>query len=58
MMLRYTFGQEAAAKDIENAVEKTLQEGYRTNDLEGEDDKKLGTIDMGHKVATYLEESL
>jgi len=55
MMLRYTFNQEEAASVIETAIEKTLEDGYRTSDLQGEDDKKLGTIEMGQKVIKNLE---
>ena len=33
MMLRYTLGLEAEAKNIEDAVEKTLQQGWRTGDI-------------------------
>ncbi len=33
MMLRYSFKMEEEAKAIENAVEKTLNDGYRTSDI-------------------------
>lgn len=35
MMLRYSFGKEDAAKDVEQAVERVLGKGYRTADLAG-----------------------
>ena len=33
MLLRYSLGAEAAARDIENAVTRVLQGGYRTRDI-------------------------
>ncbi|MDD7579749.1 MAG: 3-isopropylmalate dehydrogenase, partial [Treponema sp.] len=35
MLLRYSFGLETEAKAIENAVEKVLDDGYRTGDIAG-----------------------
>ena len=55
MMLRYTFGQEKPAAAIEEAIEKTLEDGYRTSDLEGKKEKQLGTVEMGQKVIENLE---
>ena len=33
MMLRYSFNLEQEARDIEDAVIKVLEEGYRTGDI-------------------------
>ncbi|MDW8105833.1 MAG: 3-isopropylmalate dehydrogenase [Armatimonadota bacterium] len=54
MMLRYSFGMEEAAKDIERAVEAALREGYRTPDIWQEGCKKVGTIEMTDAVLAHL----
>ena len=54
LMLRYSFGLEAEAQRIEQAVEKVLQEGYRTPDLAKPGDKVLGTREMGDAVVAAL----
>ena len=50
MMLRYSFNLENEAKDIENAVVKVLEEGYRTGDIKSEGTKLVGTKEMGALV--------
>ena len=54
MMLRYSFGLEEPARKIEEAIEKVLKEGYRTNDLEGPEDMKLKTDQMNQKILENL----
>jgi 3-isopropylmalate dehydrogenase len=54
MMLKYSFNENKASASIEHAVETVLSEGYRTNDLEGNDDKKLSTSQMGSKIIERL----
>jgi 3-isopropylmalate dehydrogenase len=54
MMLRYTFGQEAAAGRIEAAVKKVLQQGLRTGDIFEAGMKKVGTREMGDAVIAAL----
>jgi 3-isopropylmalate dehydrogenase len=52
-MMRYTFGAEHVAKDIEKAVSDVLTQGFRTKDLMGKGDNPanmLGTIAMGDKI--------
>jgi 3-isopropylmalate dehydrogenase len=51
MMLRYSLGLSAEAKAIEDAVERVLQEGYRTYDIMDEGKTKVGTKEMGNLVA-------
>ena len=53
-MLRYTFGQEAAAARIEAAVKKVLQQGLRTGDIFEAGMKKVGTREMGDAVIAAL----
>ncbi|VAX19799.1 3-isopropylmalate dehydrogenase [hydrothermal vent metagenome] len=50
MMLKYSFGEEEAANDIERAVEKTLDAGYRTPDIFTEGRTLVGTDEMGDKI--------
>ena len=54
MMLKYSFNENEASASIEYAVETVLSEGYRTNDLEGNEDKKLSTSQMGSKIIERL----
>lgn len=57
MLLRYDFGLEKEARCIEKAVDKVLDEGWRTRDIAGSDFEKLeaagkivGTKKMGDLV--------
>ncbi len=57
MMLRYSFGMDEAADDIARAVEKVLDEGWRTGDIRDAEtpaDKIVGTQRMGDLVAELL----
>ena len=61
MLLRYSFGLETEAKVIEAAVEKVLDEGYRTGDIAGSErdavkaaGKLVGTKAMGQLVVERL----
>ena len=61
MLLRYSFGLETEAKAIEAAVEKVLDEGYRTGDIAGSErdavkaaGKLVGTKAMGQLVVERL----
>ncbi len=56
MMLRYALNEQSAAEKIENAVEKVLQEGYRTKDLSSYDAKEVCTTsEIGSIIASYIE---
>lgn len=54
MMLRYSFDLEEEAQAIENAVMKTLDDGYRTGDIYSEGMKKVGTKEMGRLIAERI----
>lgn len=54
LMLRYSFGLEDEALRIERAVEKVLEQGYRTGDLAGAGESVVGTIEMGDAVLAAL----
>ena len=61
MLLRYDFGMEEEARCIENAVEKVLDEGWRTGDIAGYSidevkaaGKLVGTKKMGDLVIQMI----
>jgi len=56
MMLRYSFGLKKEADEIEWAVTRTLEDGYRTVDIQDSNTKKvLTTSEIGDKVVEYLD---
>jgi 3-isopropylmalate dehydrogenase len=56
MLLRYTAKNEAAAETIENAIEKVLEEGYRTADISNDKNDFAKTDEIGDLVAEYAVE--
>ncbi len=54
MMLRYTFGQEAAAQRVENAVKAVLAKGYRTADIFEAGCEKVSCSGMGDAVVAAM----
>ena len=54
LMLRYSFDMADEADDIENAVNKALDNGYRTPDIYKEGTKKVGCSEMGDVIASYI----
>ena len=54
MMLKYSFNLNEASNDIEDAIQEVLSEGYITHDLEGNNNKKLSTSEMGNKIIEKL----
>jgi 3-isopropylmalate dehydrogenase len=54
MMMRYTFGEEAAALRIESAVKRVLGQGLRTADIHEAGTRKVGTEEMGEAVVAAL----
>lgn len=54
MMMRYTFGEEAQAQRIDDAVAKVLADGYRTVDIYSEGTKKVSCSEMGNAVVAAL----
>jgi 3-isopropylmalate dehydrogenase len=55
MMLRQGLGQEAAAADLELAVERVLAAGFRTGDLMAEGCTLVGCRAMGERLLEALE---
>jgi 3-isopropylmalate dehydrogenase len=54
MMLRYSFGLEASAQAIEQAVSKVLGQGYATADIQRPGAQMVGTKAMGQAVVAAL----
>jgi len=54
MMLRFSLGQEEAARRIEAAVQKVLAQGLRTPDIHSAGTTKVGTVEMGDAVLKAL----
>ena len=54
MMLRYSFDLDQEADAIEAAVEKVLEEGYRTIDIVSEGMTQIGTKEMGERICSYI----
>ena len=53
LMLRYSFHMDEAADRVAKAVERVLDEGWRTGDIADAStpaDKRLGTVGMGDKI--------
>ena len=54
MMLRYTFDLDEPARRIEAAVKAVLAQGYRTADIHQTELRRVGTQEMGDRVAAAL----
>lgn len=59
MLLRYSFGLDAEADEVERAVERVLDEGYRTADIlgDGVGCKKIGCREMGTRIAQAVRDA-
>lgn len=55
LMLRYSFGLDAEATAVEEAVDHVLGQGYRTWDIMQEGSKQVGTREMGDLVAEWVQ---
>ncbi|WP_318516089.1 3-isopropylmalate dehydrogenase [Photobacterium leiognathi] len=55
LMLRYSLGEEKAARAIEQAVSQALEAGELTADL-ASDKPALTTSEMGDKIAAYIQQ--
>lgn len=54
MMLRHSLGQAAAADQIEAAVKRVLDKGYRTGDIASVGGQVVGTREMGRRIVEEL----
>lgn len=55
LMLRYTFKEEAAAQEIEKAVESVINNGIRTGDIWTEGSRKVNTAEMGDAIVAAIQ---
>ncbi|HTR82450.1 MAG TPA: 3-isopropylmalate dehydrogenase [Bacteroidota bacterium] len=54
MMLRYSFNLQKEADDVESAIEKVLDNGYRTPDIMTENSKRIGTKEMTEQICSAI----
>ncbi len=54
MMLKYTFNMDHVYNDIDSAVRKTLEAGYRTSDIYQEGTRKVGCREMGDAIVKHF----
>ena len=54
MMLRYSFDMEEGALDVEKAVSKVLDKGYRTEDIMEDGKNLVGTDKMGDLIVAEI----
>ncbi len=54
MMLRYSFNLQKEADDVESAIEKVLDNGYRTPDIMTENSKRIGTKEMAERLCSAI----
>jgi 3-isopropylmalate dehydrogenase len=54
MMLSYSFDLTKEAEMIESAIQKTLDLGFRTKDIESPGSTLVGTIEMGDHILKQL----
>lgn len=57
MMMKYSFGLDSIAKDIETAVESVLDKGFRTGDIASPGTTIIGTREMGELIKGELEKN-
>lgn len=58
MMLRYSFDLDREADAVEAAVQQVLREGYRTVDIMSEGCTRIGTKEMGDKIAEQIAKQM
>jgi len=54
MLLRYSLNDEARARQVENAVQKVLEQGLRTADIMQDGGKLVSCSEMGGAVVAAL----
>ena len=55
MLLRYSFGLDAEADKVEEAVKAVLKNGYRTGDIYSEGKIHVGCKEMGDRIVAEIE---
>ena len=54
MLLRHSLGLTREAEEVEKAVEETINEGYRTEDVREAGKEVVGTSAMGNRVLVHI----
>ncbi len=54
MMLRYSFGRSQEAEEVETAINRVLEAGYRTRDIAAQGDRVVSTSEMGALITEAL----
>jgi 3-isopropylmalate dehydrogenase len=54
LLMRYSYNEEKAALAIEDAIIKTVSQGYRTADIYSDGCKKMNTTEMTDKILINL----
>ncbi|MCL2773542.1 MAG: 3-isopropylmalate dehydrogenase [Oscillospiraceae bacterium] len=54
MMFEYSLGRPDIAKNIDDAVSKTFEQGYRTADIAKKGENTIGTVEMGEMIRRNL----
>ncbi|QBD82392.1 3-isopropylmalate dehydrogenase [Ktedonosporobacter rubrisoli] len=57
MLLRHSLSLPREAEAVEAAVEACINEGYRTEDIQEEGKKKVGTQEMGQRIAAAVSQA-
>jgi 3-isopropylmalate dehydrogenase len=56
MMLSYSFHLDKEAEAIERAILHTLEQGYRTKDIQSPGCQLVGTVEMGEAILKNLNQ--
>jgi 3-isopropylmalate dehydrogenase len=54
MMLRFSFNLQNEADDVESAIQKVLDNGYRTPDIATANTKRVGTKEMAEQICSII----
>jgi 3-isopropylmalate dehydrogenase len=54
MMLEYSFGEKTASEAVKSALERALDEGYRTADIQVDAKQIVSSSEMGDIIANYI----
>ena len=55
MALRYSLNLDKEANELDNAVQKTLDDGLRTKDIFSKGNKEVSTQEMGDAIIACLQ---
>ena len=59
MMFKYSFNMDDISELIDDSIEKTLKNGFRTRDISSENNEKILNCDeMGDKILDYIKSML